>query len=235
MMIRNKDPQKGYTSIRYQTMGGILKNALSNEEQVLKEKTANESISEFRQKVYENTQLNAKLTGKNLSNTTTTNVTGAGGFIPKDTLLMKREEKARRLSGEGLTPEEEEERLQWNQENLAQNEITKQQFQDIHVDEPKTPYQGAVDPHGEYYNVDDEDNINDFSLGEPEIQIPEDSNDQDESRIETDTVRIAENPEEEEQEEADDDEEEEDAEARHKRFEEMRKKHYDVRNIFHKK
>lgn len=35
-----------------------------------------------------------------------------------------------------MTPEE---RVQWNQRNLAENEITKKQFQDIHIDEPKTP------------------------------------------------------------------------------------------------
>lgn len=209
-------------------MGGILKNALSNEEQILKEKAANESTSEFRQKVYENTQLNAKLTGKNLANTA--HVTGSGGFIPKDTLLMKREEKVKK----GELTKEEEERLQWNQENLAANEITKQQFQDIHVDEPKTPYQGAVDPHGEYYSVDDEDNLNDFSLGEPEIQVPEDEVVAQE--IDNKDVRI-EQPEIEstEQDNESEEEEEESAEARHKRFEEMRKKHYNVNDIFHKK
>lgn len=213
-------------------MGGILKNALSNEEQVLKEKAANESTSEFRQKVYENTQLNAKLTGKNLASTA--HVTGAGGFIPKDTLMMKREEKVKK----GELTKEEEERLQWNQENLAANEITKQQFQDIHVDEPKTPYQGAVDPHGEYYNVDDEDNLNDFSLGEPEIQIPE----EEAATEETDSkdVRIEQQPdikftEQDGGSESEEESEEESAEARHKRFEEMRKKHYNVNDIFHKK
>ncbi|CAL9729303.1 protein Glc8p [Monosporozyma unispora] len=219
-------------------MGGILKNALSNEEQILKEKTANEPTSEFRQKVYENTQLNAKLTGKNLLNTT--NVTGGGRFIPKDTLLMKREERAKK--GE-LTKEEEEERLQWNQENLAANEITKQQFQDIHVDEPKTPYQGAVDPHGEYYNVDDEDNLNDFSLGEPEIQIPEEEENEEnieragkDVQIDNPDVEFIEQDDEPTDDEAEDDEEEEEsAEARHKRFEEMRKQHYNVKDIFHKK
>lgn len=222
-------------------MGGILKNALSPEEQLLKEKTVNESTSEFRQKVYENTQLNAKLTNNknkdinNINNVLTSknDITG-NKFIPKDTLLMKREEMAKiskknkNSSGDenANIDENEDERLQWNQENLEQNEITKKQYQDIHVDEPKTPYQGAMDPNGEYYTIDDEDNLNDFSLGEPEIQIPEST-----SLHEGVTIKEDSEQEEEEKEE----EEEESAEARHERFEEMRKKHYNVRHLFKKK
>lgn len=220
-------------------MGGILKNALSPEEQQLKEKTVNESISEFRQKVYENTQLNAKLTSNknNITNNinnilTSKNDISGNRFIPKDTLLMKREEMAK-ISKENSNAnndenvnidEDEDERLQWNQENLEQNEITKKQFQDIHVDEPKTPYQGAMDPTGEYYTIDDEDNLNDFSLGEPEINIPETTSLHKEITIKEDS----------EQEDSEK-EEEESEEARHRRFEEMRKKHYNVRHLFKKK
>lgn len=219
-------------------MGGILKNALSPEEQLLKEKTVNESIGEFRQQVYENTKLNAKLTnsntnsknGNNVKNilTSKNNMTG-NKFIPKDTLLMKREQMAKLSKANSSdNSEDEDERLQWNQENLEQNEITKKQFQDIHVDEPKTPYQGAMDLNGEYYTIDDEDNLNDFSLGEPEVKIPE-------TTSLNEKVTIKEEPEQEDQEEEEGTEEEESAEARHRKFEEMRKKHYDVKHLFKKK
>lgn len=219
-------------------MGGILKNALSPEEQLLKEKTVNESIGEFRQQVYENTKLNAKLTnsntnsknGNNVKNilTSKNNMTG-NKFIPKDTLLMKREQMAKLSKANSSdNSEDEDERLQWNQENLEQNEITKKQFQDIHVDEPKTPYQGAMDLNGEYYTIDDEDNLNDFSLGEPEVKIPE-------TTSLNEKVTIKEEPEQEDQEEEEGTEEEESAEARHRRFEEMRKKHYNVKHLFKKK
>lgn len=219
-------------------MGGILKNALSPEEQLLKEKTVNESIGEFRQQVYENTKLNAKLTnsntnsknGNNVKNilTSKNNMTG-NKFIPKDTLLMKREQMAKLSKANSSdNNEDEDERLQWNQENLEQNEITKKQFQDIHVDEPKTPYQGAMDLNGEYYTIDDEDNLNDFSLGEPEVKIPE-------TTSLNEKVTIKEEPEQEDQEEEEGTEEEESAEARHRRFEEMRKKHYNVKHLFKKK
>lgn len=219
-------------------MGGILKNALSPEEQLLKEKTVNESIGEFRQQVYENTKLNAKLTnsntnsknGNNVKNilTSKNNMTG-NKFIPKDTLLMKREQMAKLSKANSSdNSEDEDERLQWNQENLEQNEITKKQFQDIHVDEPKTPYQGAMDLNGEYYTIDDEDNLNDFSLGEPEVKIPE-------TTSLNEKVTIKEEPEQEDQEEEEGTEEEESAGARHRRFEEMRKKHYNVKHLFKKK
>lgn len=219
-------------------MGGILKNALSPEEQLLKEKTVNESIGEFRQQVYENTKLNAKLTnsntnsknGNNVKNilTSKNNMTG-NKFIPKDTLLMKREQMAKLSKANSSdNSEDEDERLQWNQENLEQNEITKKQFQDIHVDEPKTPYQGAMDLNGEYYTIDDEDNLNDFSLGEPEVKIPE-------TTSFNEKVTIKEEPEQKDQEEEERTEEEESAEARHRRFEEMRKKHYNVKHLFKKK
>ncbi|KAL3230943.1 Protein GLC8 [Nakaseomyces bracarensis] len=216
-------------------MGGILKNALPKEETHSNHDGEQQSISEFRKQVYENTQLNAQLTSRHRNTPFEQlhlNVEGENGDSvevplspgrrkgpPKDTLLMKREHDAReKAKKEGDTSAmTEEERLQWNQKNLDENEITKQQFQDIHVDEPKTPYQGAVDPEGEYYRVDDEDDddtkkddIDDFSLGEPEYKVDETSN-------------------------QDDDVEVEDVEAKHKKFEEMRKKHYNVKEIFQNK
>ena len=186
-------------------MVGILKNPLSKEQMHVKE---SDNVVDFRKQVYKNTQLNAKLTsGKNSK---THNMLDSDGVrahvIPKDILSLKHEH-------------DEEEKLQWNQKNLADNEIAKQQYQEIHVDETKTPYQGAVDPAGEYYKADDEDEmdgeLNSFSLGEPEFEMKPVFNSQ---------IEIDENLE--------DDNQEEDAKAKHKRFEEMRKKHYNVKEVF---
>ncbi|QLG72943.1 hypothetical protein HG535_0E00270 [Zygotorulaspora mrakii] len=178
-------------------MGGILKNPLPQEQNAV---DAEESIADFRKQVYENTQLNAQLTSSK----------GGGGSIsgmknlPKDILSLKHQQEA-------------EEQLQWNQRNLDENEITKKQYQDIHVDEPKTPYQGAVDPEGEYYKADDEVDLDDFSLGEAEykmndnkeadfaIQDPKPTPDSSKSQDELD------------------------AEEKHRRFQEMRKKHYNIK------
>lgn len=129
-------------------MGGILKNPLPADQSAPENE---ESISEFRKQVLMNTQLNAKLTSKKKKE----DAAGASHKhgLPKDTLSLKHEQEA-------------EERLQWNQRNLAANEIAKQQYQDIHIDEPKTPYQGAIDPNGEYYKDDDENEaeLENFSL-----------------------------------------------------------------------
>lgn len=208
-------------------MGGILKNPLKQDQIPLD--ATNEDITAFRKQVYKNTQLNAKLNTPN-DNTEVNNdddinmeihTLGNGKIIPKDVLTLKREA---------------DERMKWNERNLAENEIAKQQYQDIHVDEPKTPYQGAVDPQGEYYRVDDDDennndrnnlklddinSIDDFSLGEPEYKTEDlNVNNENENTLEQG---------EEEEEELDE------AVAKHKRFEEMRKKHYDVRAVFNKK
>lgn len=257
-------------------MGGILKNPLSPQE--VTQKQENESVSEFRKQVYKNTQLNAKLTagngidslnapfagdrivpgGGNGEGVTTVNSlhpddsnsetpvigrrrsssSSSHGFPPKDSLQMKLDE---------------EERLQWNKRNLEENEITKQQFQDIHVDEPKTPYQGAVDPEGEYYRDDDEEDdddnnnegpsgipplpndaeLDDFTLGEPEYAI-DDSEEKSAKVNETHDVHMADDPVQSNEDEEDEEElDEEAAKAlKHKKFEEMRKKHYNLREMF---
>ncbi|KOG97641.1 PP1-complex regulatory subunit GLC8 [Saccharomyces eubayanus] len=211
-------------------MGGILKNPLALSPEQLAQQDP-ETLEEFRRQVYENTQKNAKLTSNKR------NVPGLGyqeeeaeivgtskRSLPKDVVSLKHEHDMLAK----MTPEEQ---VQWNQMNLAENEITKQQFQDIHIDEPKTPYQGAVDPHGEYYKVDDDedddnntsdkgpgqvanDDIDDLSLGEPEYEIKENKQPDIEMNDEND---------------------EDSSEARHKKFEELRKKHYDVRAIFNGK
>lgn len=147
-------------------MGGILKNPLPADQAASE---SEESISEFRKQVLMNTQLNAKLTSKRKNE-----VVPQKHALPKDTLSLKHEQEA-------------EERLQWNQKNLAANEITKQQFQDIHIDEPKTPYQGAIDPNGEYYKDDDEneDDLQNFSLdGQPPQPEPSPPQKREPSRFE---------------------------------------------------
>lgn len=193
-------------------MGGILKNPLPQEEVPAE---SEESISDFRKQVFMNTQLNAKLTSnKNEANNV---AVPHKHVLPKDTLSLKHQQEA-------------EERLQWNQKNLAANEITKQQYQDIHIDEPKTPYQGAVDPSGEYYKSDEEEeegeggDLDGFSLGEPEFNMKK-----------TNGVETSEDLAPAEEDLNQDSEEQEQAEAKHRRFEEMRKKHYNLKEVFQKR
>ncbi|CUS22511.1 LAQU0S05e07030g1_1 [Lachancea quebecensis] len=187
-------------------MVGILKNPLPDRNGESEEP---ESISEFRKQVYKNTQLNAKLTskaqnnGKNTSNTDATSPKKP--VVPRDTLSLKHQHDT--LS------QAEEEKLKWNQQNLAENDIAKLEYKDINIDEPKTPYQGAVDPSGEYYRDDDEE-LESLSLGEPVVDMPQSDSDKSSgSSSSSDTEPSA----------------EESKEAKHRRFEELRKKHYNVR------
>lgn len=170
-----------------------MKNPLPQEQASME---SEESIADFRKQVYKNTQLNAKMTSKSEE---------AGGkkhSLPKDILSLKHQQEA-------------EEQLQWNQRNLDENEITKQQFQDIHVDEPKTPYQGAVDPEGEYYKADDEEaDLDNFSLGEAEYKMEKPELDLNANIKDGEQLQDEEQP------------EDLNAEERHKRFLELRKKHY---------
>ncbi|CDO95479.1 unnamed protein product [Kluyveromyces dobzhanskii CBS 2104] len=182
-------------------MGGILKNAIPEEQSP---NTESESISQFRKQVLKNTELNAKLTSNS-------KLAHHGHGVPKDVLSMK-------LDGQDA------ESLKWNKKNLDENEITKQEFGDIHIDEPKTPYQGAVDPNGEYYKVDDDEDFGSFTLGEPQVDLKEE-----EGPI---TLLNNENPKDEEDEEnlaAPLETEEEAAARRHQKFQEMRKKHYNIK------
>ncbi|CCD26828.1 PP1-complex regulatory subunit GLC8 NDAI_0I02600 [Naumovozyma dairenensis CBS 421] len=227
-------------------MGGILKNPLPKE-QLNKD---DPSITEFRKQVLKNTQLNARLAKDSQAYKQQQQKAEAvllqqqqhiSQFTPKDTISLKHEQ---------------DERLQWNQKNLNENEITKQQFQDIHIDEPKTPYQGAVDPAGEYYRVDeddladdkafngngitninpgDDDDFNDFSLGEPEFKIDQTGGQFDgDDRIEEEHVSMKQDDDGNQNDENvnDDDDEAAEKEAKHRRFEEMRKKHYNLKEVF---
>lgn len=160
---------------------GILKNKEQDtpvQHQDIDHNSSKEDLQKFRKQVYENTLLNAKLTDqqnhtgiKRLSETSLSTPKEFEGEtkdghhfkVPKDVLQMKLEQS------EPSTPNEN---IMWNKQNLDENEILKQQYQDIHVDEPKTPYQGAIDLQGEYYRVDDDD-LEDFSLGESAVEPEE--------------------------------------------------------------
>ncbi|AET40389.1 PP1-complex regulatory subunit GLC8 Ecym_5655 [Eremothecium cymbalariae DBVPG len=210
-------------------MGGILKNPLPQNEQEL-QSLDSESVSEFRQQVLKNTRLNAQLTSRQKNNASMTLSSPPRHTVPKDILSLKREQ-------------EENERLQWNQKNLDENEITKQQYQDIHVDEPKTPYQGAIDPDGEYYRQDEDEDLDSFTLGDPEYRVAETQQRDDVLNDGVRTVGAQGQGDEGDQGERSDgenddanadvaDDDDDDTDARHKRFEEMRKKHYNVKEIF---
>lgn len=212
-------------------MGGILKNPLPKEEHTVD--YPEEDLKEFRQRVFTNTQLNAKLTqGKRKSSDLNKNLDSEElstkkNSIPKDTLSLKHEKDILSKQDSNDESEANNSELQWNQKNLAENEIAKLKYQDIHVDEPKTPYQGAMDPQGEYYIDDDDDggNINNddneltaFSLGEPQIELPELS-----STANQENERIDDSA----------DNENLDQESKHKKFDELRKKHYNMKEFFH--
>ncbi|KAL6946784.1 hypothetical protein ACO0QE_001633 [Hanseniaspora vineae] len=251
---------------------GILKNR--NEKPLVSESLSEDKqqhdLAEFRKKVYENTILNSKLTSNSNQHPITKRSSsrdGIGGspggvHIPKDSLELKLEqqeaEHAKETNGNGTAgtgaghesdlalsrARTEEELLKWNKQNLADNEIAKKQYQDIHIDEPKTPYQGAVDPNGEYYTIDDDDNenfgnfqLNDpdgsFSLGEPEVAT---------KPSQPKNVGLVKNEDVDDGDGDDDEEEEEEKEGniltpeeRHRKFEEMRKKHYNIKDVLRNK
>lgn len=183
-------------------MGGILKNAIPDDQSPTSEP---ESISQFRKQVLKNTELNAKLTSNS-------KLAHHNHGIPRDVLSMKLDEQ-------------DPETLKWNKKNLEENEITKQEFGDIHIDEPKTPYQGAVDPTGEYYRVDDdEDDLGGFTLGAPEVDLKDEK-----EPVTLLNNENADNDGDQDEECGEEKTEEDDAAAKHRRFEEMRKKHYNIK------
>ncbi|ODV59518.1 PP1-complex regulatory subunit GLC8 ASCRUDRAFT_109284 [Ascoidea rubescens DSM 1968] len=166
-----------------------------------------------RQIVLENTKKNALLNDKQ----------SEGNKIRKQILLKKQK---------ALQDDDSLEKVQFNQKNLEENDKIKASMTFTKIDEPKTPYQGAVDPSNDYYRTDNEtdsitddgvfseneatvDDISNFSLGEPEVDSNpikmESLNGGTLIRCDSDTDPYAGlTPE----------------QAKRKRFEEMRKKHY---------
>lgn len=212
---------------------GILKNKQSNNEQEefnlnnsnskIDEASTKEDLHKFRQQVYENTLLNAKLTdsknhegirrlstGSDSEEFEGNTEDGRHFKIPKDVLQMRLDQNNESQPSTPTKKNSNGENIVWNNKNLDENEILKQKYQDIHVDEPKTPYQGAIDLQGEYYKVDEDEGLDGFSLGQPASK-----------------KEVKEEPQEVE-------EEEESNDKPKKSFAEMRKEHYNLGNALKK-
>jgi protein phosphatase inhibitor 2 len=104
-----------------------------------------QSTKEFREQVLKNTKLNAQLTSEH----------------------HQTSDLPHHLS------EEDMEKLQWNKKNLEDNEAIQQKIlenMETTIDEPKTPFQHATEMN-EYYK--DDDDLEAFSLGEPELKEDE--------------------------------------------------------------
>lgn len=127
-------------------MVGILKNKSEHSG------TVSQSTKEFREEVLKNTKLNAQLQSEE----------------HKKIVAKQQQEEA-----EQRALQVEQERLQWNKKNLEDNEVIQKQIlenMETTIDEPKTPFQHATEVN-EYYK-EDEDELEDFSLGAPEFSVP---------------------------------------------------------------
>ncbi|ODV86137.1 hypothetical protein CANARDRAFT_6632 [[Candida] arabinofermentans NRRL YB-2248] len=200
---------------------------LKNSQPTATYKTENPNVVDLsepfdRSKVIENTKLNSKLTKEQSSK---------GDKIREKIDILKKQQN--QLS------DSEIDHLKWDEKNLLITELEKNST--MKIDEPKTPYEGGFDPNNDYYrndneddennnenNIDDDDEIEplgDISLGagaddgNPDDDIVGKLN---EGRLEVIDVPTTINDEE----VNDEEEEEEDPEEKHKRFEELRKKHY---------
>lgn len=121
-------------------MGGILKNKGV-------EVDVPEDSKAFREQVLKNTQLNAKLQSEEHHRHSVIASAAAATTTPTS-----------------------DDKLQWNKQNLADNEVIQQlimENMETSIDEPKTPFQHATELN-EYYK-DDDDELEDFSLGAPEL------------------------------------------------------------------
>ncbi|ODV97856.1 hypothetical protein PACTADRAFT_73531 [Pachysolen tannophilus NRRL Y-2460] len=170
-----------------------------------------------RQKVLENTRLNAKL-----------HALAAGADTNKDDRIRQKiaEQKAKQKENNTNDSDQnglkEGEHLKWDEVNLYLTEQEK--CATMKIDEPKTPYEGGVDPNNDYYrNDNEEDDLDDFKLGEPEVEPV----DEEEESLSGGT--IIKDPNYKEDEEADEEQPKLSAEERHKKFEQMRKEHYHLK------
>lgn len=168
-----------------------------------------------RQKVIENTRLNAQLA----------NDTSRGDKI--------RAKIAERKAQQGIDPNESggesiksppPEHLKWDEINLYKTEQEKNST--MKIDEPKTPYEGGFNPEGEYYKEDD-DEIPDFKLGEGEFDSK--TANQIENVQSLNGGEVIKVPDFVEPEVNQSESPELTSEERHKKFEEMRKDHYHLK------
>lgn len=208
---------------------GILKNAKIDAS--YKNESPNEldsiNTSFDRQKVIENTKLNAQLT-KRATN--------------EDVEIIKiKKERGKKLS--------EEEQLKWDERNLLINEMEKSAT--MKIDEPKTPYEGGFNPNNDYYRTDNEEDdklegkseSENKSEAEAEAEAEfeneedegfelgegiDDNNDVKRGEIEVLQQSNKDNKEEEEEEEGEE-EKELTPEEKHRIFEEKRKQHYHLK------
>jgi protein phosphatase inhibitor 2 len=153
---------------------------------------------------------------------------------------------SRRQSGTSVQADENSSRLKWDEANLYLTE--QQRDSTMKITEPKTPYAKQYDPtedeeeiemlNAEDLKVDELDDkprtrkpkiedIPDFDLGEPELQTANAHTPESEKRVMVEPATEAESghhdaelqhltPEERE---------------KHRKFEEMRKKHYEMKNV----
>lgn len=175
---------------------GILRNKKEEKQKELDEKFD-------RKKVYENTLLNAKLNGD---------------FKSRGDEIRARiaEEKKRKQDDKPKSINMDV--LKWDEANLIESEMNKSAT--MKIDEPKTPYQGSVDPNSEYYRSDEDD---DFVLGAAEepLEEPLEEPQDDENGEIHHEPRQPQSPEQEQNPE----------QEKHKKFEELRKKHYHMKGL----
>ncbi|KAH3683759.1 hypothetical protein WICPIJ_005278 [Wickerhamomyces pijperi] len=189
--------------------GGILKN--KNELNPEKHQYVEQTTKEFREQVLKNTKLNSQLKPDGprepINPSTPSSDSTAKQFLdPANNTAL--------VTAYNELSEQDKESLKWDINNLNSNSVIQKKIienmksQGQSIDEPKTPFQAAKEMN-EYYNLDEDEDLNGFSLGEPEMEM---NAKQDEFSLnDTELIR-------------DDDKQEE---SKHKKsFEEMRKQHY---------
>ena len=130
---------------------------------------------------------------------------------------------------------ESSQRLKWDEANLYLTE--QERSSTMKIDEPKTPYAKHYDPAEDPSDEDEpmdgnvkgkEDEIPGLSLGEPEEEVPEGEFAKRASKVQVDETGSGHDNEDDETAGMTPEERE-----KHRRFEQMRKKHYQMRSVAH--